>query len=186
MKEYRVPPEHDVLRFVVEKSTERIVVYDSRHAIVYQNCSAKTFLDRHELPEEVPSLTERLFKAIAAKKTAETFPGHISFSKEIGERRWVFTVAWREDPYPLVCVYFTDETVSSCFDLNALRQQHKLTRRETDVLRHLLDGLSNLEISEELGVIEQTVKDHVSGVFGKLGVHDRFTLLRQLIGTPRQ
>ena len=71
-------------------------------------------------------------------------------------------------------------------NLNVLRQQHKLTRRETDVLRHLLDGLSNLAISQELGVIEQTVKDYVSEVFKKLGVHDRFALLRHLIGTSQR
>lgn len=181
-----MPFRDDVLPFVVETSVERVVVYDSRKNVVYQNRSAKHFLDRHELPEELPSLTDRLFKAIATRRAAEAFPGQICFSKEIGERRWVFRVAWREEPSPLVCVQFTDETVSNRFDLNALRQLHRLSRRETDVLRHLLDGLSNLEISEELGVAEQTVKDHVSSVFSKLGVHDRFALLRHLIGTLQQ
>jgi DNA-binding NarL/FixJ family response regulator len=91
-------------------------------------------------------------------------------------------VAYRDGDHPLVCVYFTDETVSAHFDLNALRRQHRLTRREVDTLRHLLDGLDNLGISEELGIAEQTVKEYVSSIYSKIGVRDRFSLLRRLIG----
>jgi DNA-binding NarL/FixJ family response regulator len=93
-------------------------------------------------------------------------------------------VAYREDENPIVCIYFSSEAVSDQFDLNALRQQYRLTRRETAVLRHLLDGLSNQEISEELGIAVQTVKDHLSIIYGKHGVQDRFSLLRHLLVSP--
>lgn len=48
-----------------------------------------------------------------------------------------------------------------------------LTERETEVLRHMAQGLSNAEIAEELFVSETTVKTHVSHVFTKLNVRDR-------------
>ena len=48
-----------------------------------------------------------------------------------------------------------------------------LTRRERTVLRLLVDGRRNLEISEELGISERTVKFHVRGLFTKLGVSSR-------------
>lgn len=180
-----MPLQEDVLRFVAEKSPERIIVYARDHHIIYQNPSARKFLDRHQLPEEIQSLTTRLFNAMDCQRTAELIPGHICFSKEIDQRRWVFRIAYREDQNPLVCIYFSDDTVSSRFDLNVVRQQHHLTRRETDVLRHLLDGLTNQAISEELGVIEQTVKDHLSSIYGKFGVQDRFSLLRYLVSSPQ-
>ena len=49
----------------------------------------------------------------------------------------------------------------------------KLTNRETEVLKLMLQGVSNAFIAKELGVTESTVKAHISHIFEKLNVQNR-------------
>lgn len=48
-----------------------------------------------------------------------------------------------------------------------------LTHREMDVVQLLADGLTNKEIANRLGISDHTVKFHVNGILGKLGVETR-------------
>lgn len=48
-----------------------------------------------------------------------------------------------------------------------------LSARERQVLGLISDGLSNLEIAENLDISEKTVRNHASNVFDKLGVWSR-------------
>ncbi|WP_246599796.1 LuxR C-terminal-related transcriptional regulator [Clostridium lacusfryxellense] len=48
-----------------------------------------------------------------------------------------------------------------------------LTPRECDVLRLLVAGLTNVQISGELYISKETVKSHVEHIFNKLDVHSR-------------
>ena len=48
-----------------------------------------------------------------------------------------------------------------------------LTPREFDVLKQIVNGMSNKEIATVLGVSEATVKTHINSLLGKLGVTDR-------------
>jgi DNA-binding NarL/FixJ family response regulator len=52
-------------------------------------------------------------------------------------------------------------------------QEHSLSERELDVVRLLARGSSNKEIANALGLVEGTVKNHVSRILEKLGVIDR-------------
>jgi NarL family two-component system response regulator LiaR len=49
----------------------------------------------------------------------------------------------------------------------------KLTDRETEVLRLIAKGLSNVDIADRLFLSEGTVRNHVSAILTKLGASDR-------------
>ena len=54
------------------------------------------------------------------------------------------------------------------------KEQHaNLTQREYEVLKLVVDGLSNHEIAEELTISEHTAKAHVCNIIQKLVVDDR-------------
>jgi len=54
-----------------------------------------------------------------------------------------------------------------------------LSERELQVLQLLARGESNLEIAQELVIVVDTVKRHVSHIFSKLGVQNRVQAVRQ-------
>lgn len=55
-----------------------------------------------------------------------------------------------------------------------------MTRREKGVIIQLLGGKTNREISEELGIDEKTVKNHLWKIYKKLGVNNRAQLLHKV------
>jgi PAS domain S-box-containing protein len=55
-------------------------------------------------------------------------------------------------------------------------ERFHLTDRETEVLALVLRGLENKEIAAELGVGEQSIKDHVSALLQKFAVPNRAAL----------
>ena len=56
-----------------------------------------------------------------------------------------------------------------------------LTARELEVLAHLADGLSNKAIAARLGISDETVKFHLSAIFGKLGASNRTDAVRHAL-----
>jgi DNA-binding NarL/FixJ family response regulator len=48
-----------------------------------------------------------------------------------------------------------------------------LSRREKEIVRLVAKGRDNSEIARELFIAEQTVKNHISEIYSKIGEHDR-------------
>ena len=64
--------------------------------------------------------------------------------------------------------------ISKSFEeIDENKEKVQLTDRELDVLRLIVDGYSNQEISEKLGVSIHTAKAHVCNILQKLSVDDR-------------
>jgi len=64
------------------------------------------------------------------------------------------------------------------------RSLAQLTDRQVDVLRYLRDGLTNKEISANLGIAEKTVKVHIAAIFKTLNVVNRTQAAKFLHETP--
>ncbi len=59
-----------------------------------------------------------------------------------------------------------------------LKKIDDLSKREQEILYLLSEGADNNRIADQLFIAEQTVKNHVSKIYTKLGVHDRRTVLK--------
>ena len=68
-------------------------------------------------------------------------------------------------------------------DLTRLREDpfEQLTRRERDVLKALSRGWTNTQISDRLGISENTVKYHLKLIYDKLGVSNRATAVARFM-----
>ncbi len=52
-----------------------------------------------------------------------------------------------------------------------------LTKREDDVVNQVVDGLSNREVAQKLGLSEHTVSNYLFRVYDKLGISSRVELI---------
>jgi DNA-binding NarL/FixJ family response regulator len=55
----------------------------------------------------------------------------------------------------------------------------QLSRRERQILRLIGDGCNNYDIGSKLSIGEQTVKNYVSGIYEKTGIHDRLQIMKE-------
>lgn len=82
---------------------------------------------------------------------------------------------------PRIMVKLMDHSVdgSSHFDPHgALREIEKLSKREQEVLILVSKNMDNSEIAEKFFIAEQTVKNHISSIYSKLGIHDRLVAIK--------
>jgi DNA-binding CsgD family transcriptional regulator len=176
----------EIIDFVLAEIPVGVIVFNDKMGITYLNRTAEKILERYELPLEIPNICQRIFDSIKNEKVHEIFPGDIVLYQKISgsQNSWIIRMHIGKGPVPLVYVFMSEEKVSNKLNLNKRRMQYKLTRRETDIVRRVLDGLSNNEIAEDCEISEQTVKDHLSNIYNKCDVHSRFELICTLMNTP--
>lgn len=57
--------------------------------------------------------------------------------------------------------------------MNTETKKKELTKRETQVYTLIKEGLSNIDIAQNLGLSVNTIKTHVKNIYKKLNVKNR-------------
>ena len=60
------------------------------------------------------------------------------------------------------------------------------TKREDEITKLVLRGLSTAEVSRQLHITPNTVRDHFKAIFGKVGVRSRRELVGQVFAQHYQ
>ena len=58
----------------------------------------------------------------------------------------------------------------------------ELTEREQEICTLMVEGLTNRQIADRLYISEGTVKNYISNIYDKTGIHDRVKLIVELKG----
>ncbi len=98
------------------------------------------------------SATQLLFRSIRAVMNNEYWVGHGSMGELVQALR--YSSQPREELPPAM----------------------QLTARELQIVAAIVEGASNKDLSQQLGLSEQTVKNHLSRIFDKVGVSSRLEL----------
>jgi DNA-binding CsgD family transcriptional regulator len=175
--------EKEDIDFLINKCPIGLFVFNRQLDVVFRNKQASAFLRRYELPGEVYDISKRIIHAISIGKLQELFPGEIFLTKRFNgsPSNWIFKVYIFEKSDPLVYLLIIEEKMSNKINMNDVRRQFRLTRRETDILRRVVDGLKNAEIAYDLEISEQTIKDHLSNIYMKTGAENRMAIMRMLL-----
>lgn len=176
----------EIIDFVLAEIPLGVIVFNEKMDIIYLNRTAEKVMKRFEIPAEISTICKRIFDSIKNEKVHEIFPGDIVLYQKIksSQNSWITRLHIGKGPVPLVYVFMSEEKISNKLNLNKRRMQFRLTRRETDMVRRVLDGLTNNQIAEDCGISEQTVKDHLSNIYIKCGVRNRFELICALMNSP--
>ena len=114
------------------------------------------------------------------------FVGVITFYRTIGKKNFkyddIFILDLLKDhlSYRLYQEYTKGSAPARISPDEAVEKFH-LTRRESDVLREMLEGKETHETAQDLNISENTLKKHILNIYRKAGVNTRIQLL-SLIG----
>ncbi|MEQ7919338.1 LuxR C-terminal-related transcriptional regulator [Xanthomonas sp. WHRI 1810A] len=62
----------------------------------------------------------------------------------------------------------------------------RVTQRERQVLQLVVQGCTNKDIAQQLGISDYTARDHVSSLLRKTGVKNRAQLIASYLPAPRK
>jgi DNA-binding CsgD family transcriptional regulator len=139
-----------------------------------------------ELPEAVYAVAARLLALERGDRHTPPEPMP-RMRLRTASGRWVVLHASRlraADTEGKIAVIFEEARPSEIAPL--IVDAYGLTKREGEITRLVLRGLSTAEVSEELHITPNTVRDHFKAIFDKVGVRSRRELVGQVFAQHYQ
>lgn len=175
------------LRALVETSPAAIVTVDERGYVELANQAAVQLMsprDGHLVGSPISAFLPELHHALRWEeapqfRTSMQCLGHRGNGETFMADVWFST--YKEGASPKLAAIIGDiseETVSPNVILGEGQERISLNGRETGVLRLLVQGLANKEISAKMEISESVVKNTLQQLFTKTGVRTRSQLVR--------
>ncbi|MBN1469359.1 MAG: response regulator transcription factor, partial [Fusobacteriaceae bacterium] len=65
-------------------------------------------------------------------------------------------------------------------EVKQLKTLYQLTDRQIQIIQYIISGIPNNEIASNLGIVERTIKGHITGIYDKLCVDNKIQLFNLL------
>ena len=178
------------LRVLVETSPAAIVTVDERGFIELANQAAAELLlprDGHLIGQPIAAFLPELHQALRWEegpqfRTSMQCRGHRGNGESFLADVWFSS--YKEGTAPRLAAIIADvteersATADSSPKESNQQERSPLNSRESEVLRLLVQGLSNKEIASQLNVSESAVKNTIQQLFAKTEVRTRSQLVR--------
>jgi DNA-binding CsgD family transcriptional regulator len=150
---------------------------DDAGAVVLASPAARRWLDLLDAQAH-PGFARALLAGLAMRAGRE---GDIAVRVRAADGRWIRARAERITsaagrPQGLVVVI---DAARPGYVLSLAARAYRLTGREIEVVRGVLNGLDTRSVAASLHISEYTVQDHLQSVFDKTGVRSRRELAHQ-------
>lgn len=179
---------------IKNRSAPGILIFDMNNKLHYSNNEALAMIPRllqatdalkegiQQVPEGIYDLCNIVRREAAEKRlpSAEKPSCTVLHGKEgLFYSVRAFCMGFQStDKNPTHIMVLLEKIVEKhLVDYEKIKNKFKLTKRETDVLILICEGLTNKEISAELSICEYTVKDHIKKIMRKMDVGSRSEII---------
>jgi DNA-binding NarL/FixJ family response regulator len=157
----------------VERATPKLILFDEALNIVFAEPTALQCLNSEPPPEPLEQMLRRALRDSADKLEQEPL---IRIRPNLLAR----ICQLRGNSGAFIALFLEAESRRS--DLPSAVRRYSLTRRETEVLTLILQGLNAGEIAKRLSIAENTVSDYFKILLRKTGARNRAEMVALVLG----
>ena len=163
----------DIAGIIMRRSAPGILIFDETGVLLFSNSEAMELVAAHpSLEDEARALCDR----VKINHDALSAMGDGGPSPQYALRAFIVGDAGGKGQRHII-VLIERVVGRRSVDLEGARKRFNVSKREMEVLALVHEGLTNYAISERLFISEQTVKDHIRHIMGKVRVNSRGALI---------